>query len=74
MSKRQHNRMVLGLRRAFKQKGRPMSQAVDYAVRQGLRRQAAICAARVAYGAAPPRRKFRLVQGGRVSPAVTSSE
>lgn len=74
MSNQQHNRMVLGLRREFKQKGRPMSQAIDYAVRQGLRRQAAIYAARVAYGALPPRRKFRLEQGGRISPTVTSSE
>lgn len=71
MGQRKRNRMVLGLQREFDLKGLPMSQAIDYAVSMGLRRQAAVFVARAAHGAcetAPPRRQFRLAQGGRVSP------
>jgi len=71
MGQRKRNRMGLGLQREFNLKGLRMGQAIDYAVSMGLRRQAAVFAARAAYGScetAPPRRQFRLVQGGRVSP------
>lgn len=67
-SKKDRSRMVLILRREFKQKGLPMKLAVDHAIRIGLRRHVAIRVAREAYGVDPPRRIVKIVQGGRVSP------
>ena len=50
----------------FKRKGRPLEQAVDYAIRVGLLRQDAVTAARQAYG--KKGQWVKLVQGGAVSP------